>query len=224
MRKINIGIVACSRVAVKKFIPALKKSRCANLHSIGSRDAKKAQKFAEQFECVSYGTYTDVLTSKDVDVVYISTPITLREELTVTAIKNNKHIICEKPAFSSYKTASRLVEMSKKYNVKILDGWSFKYHKQHEIVKKYVENGAIGEIKNFIGQFTYPHPGPKDIRLNPELSGGVFFDSAGSAFVLKPDHLRYFEKVIPPPKKQNKEVSYATKKMNMLGGSYTPGM
>ena len=179
MRKLNIGIVACSKVAVNRFIPALQGSRFAKLYTIGSRNLKKAQQIAEQFNCENYGTYNDLLKNKDVDLVYISTPITLREGLTKTAIKNNKHVICEKPAFLNFKTASSLAEMSKKYNVKILDGWSFKYHKQHEIVKKFIENGSIGEIKNFFGQFTYPHPGPNDIRLNPELCGGVFFDSAG---------------------------------------------
>ena len=48
-----------------------------------------------------------------------------------------------------------------------------------ESLKNHIENGTIGEIKNFFGQFTYPHPKPGDIRLKPELSGGVFFDSAG---------------------------------------------
>ena len=43
----------------------------------------------------------------------------------------------------------------------------------------------------------------------------------GSAFVLKPDHLRYFEKIIAPMRRRNKDVSYATKKMDLLGGSYT---
>ena len=156
MRKLNIGIVACSNVAVKRFIPALLKSKNANLYIIGSRYVEKAHKFADQFNCSNYGNYNDVLINKDVDVVYISTPITLREELTVTAIKNNKHVICEKPAFTSFKTASRLADMSKKYNVRILDGWSFKYHKQHEIVKNLIENDTIGEIKNFVGPFMFP--------------------------------------------------------------------
>ena len=119
MRKINIGIVACSNVAIKRFIPALLKSKNANLYIIGSRYLEKAQKIADQFNCVNYGTYNDVLINKNVDVVYISTPITLREELTVTAIKNNKHVICEKPAFTSFKTASKLADMSNKYNVSL---------------------------------------------------------------------------------------------------------
>ena len=47
MRKLNIGIVACSNVAVKRFIPALLKSKNANLYIIGSRYLEKAQKIAD---------------------------------------------------------------------------------------------------------------------------------------------------------------------------------
>ena len=166
-------------MAVKRFIPALLKSRCANLYIVGSRDVEKAHQIANQFNCGKYGTYNDVFINRNVDVVYISTPITLREELTVSAIKNNKHVICEKPAFTSFKTASKLVAMSQEYSVRILDGWSFKYHKQHEIVKKHIESGKVGDIKLFTGQFTYPRPALGDIRLDPELGGGVFFDAAG---------------------------------------------
>ena len=111
MRKLNIGIVACSNVAVKRFIPALLKSKNANLSIIGSRYLEKAQKIADQFNCSNYGNYNDVLINKDVDVVYISTPITLREELTVTAIKNNKHVICEKPAFIDFDTSSKVLAL-----------------------------------------------------------------------------------------------------------------
>jgi predicted dehydrogenase len=179
MKKLNIGIIACSNVAVKRFIPALLKSQCANLYIVGSRDVAKAHKTANHFNCDKYGTYNDVFINANVDVVYISTPITLREELTLSAIKNNKHVICEKPAFISFETASKLVALCKQNKVRILDGWSFKFHKQHEIVKKYIESGIIGDVIFFSGQFMYPHPKKGDIRLNPELGGGVFFDAAG---------------------------------------------
>jgi|TARA_Y100000310_G_scaffold144551_1_gene143798 predicted dehydrogenase len=179
MKKLNIGIIACSNVAIKRFVPALLESQCAHLYIVGSRDTEKAHKIANQFNCDKYGTYNDVLINADVDVVYISTPITLREELALSAIKNNKHVICEKPAFNSFETASKLVALCKKNNIRLLDGWSFKYHQQHEIVKKYIESGIIGDAIFFSGQFMYPHPEKGDIRLNPELGGGVFFDAAG---------------------------------------------
>ena len=49
-----------------------------------------------------------------------------------------------------------------------------------------------------------------------------FFSDTGSAFRLKPNHLRYFETKIAKPKKQEKKLSYGPRKMSMLGGVYNP--
>lgn len=179
MRKINFGIIGCSSVASRRFIPALLQSKYANLEMIGSRDTQKADVFADKFKCNKHGTYKDVITDPDIDAVYISTPITLREELVSFAIKNNKHVISEKPAFLAYNTASRVVALCKEYKVRIMEGWVFKYHPQHAIVRKHINNNRIGAVKYFDGQFTYPLPGPDNIRLKPELAGGVFYDSVG---------------------------------------------
>ena len=179
MRKINFGIIGCSSVASRRFIPALLQSQYANLEMIGSRDSQKAEEFADKFECDKHGTYKDVITEPGIDAVYISTPITLREELVSFAIKNNKHVLSEKPAFLDYSTASKVVALCKKYKVRIMEGWVFKYHPQHAIVKKHINNNRIGTVKYFDGQFTYPLPGPDNIRLKQELAGGVFYDSVG---------------------------------------------
>jgi hypothetical protein len=39
----------------------------------------------------------------------------------------------------------------------------------------------------------------------------VFFDTNNSAFVLKPENLRYIPETIPLPPPQNPELSYATR-------------
>ena len=51
-----------------------------------------------------------------------------------------------------------------------------------------------------------------------------FFKNKSSAFRLKPNHLRYFEKKIAPPKPQNPKLSYAPRQKAMLGGAYNPSL
>ena len=51
-----------------------------------------------------------------------------------------------------------------------------------------------------------------------------FFNQRGSAFRLKPDHLRYFNTTIPTPKKQDPKLSYGPKQVSMLGGAYNPSL
>jgi hypothetical protein len=42
----------------------------------------------------------------------------------------------------------------------------------------------------------------------------MFFNDAGSAFVLKPEKLRYVPETIPDPPPQNPEVSFATREVS----------
>ena len=49
-----------------------------------------------------------------------------------------------------------------------------------------------------------------------------FFGQVGSAFRLKPDHLRYFERTVPDPPKQDPRLSLGPRRASALGGAYKP--
>ena len=51
-----------------------------------------------------------------------------------------------------------------------------------------------------------------------------FFMNRGTAFRLKPDHLRYFDKKIANPTPQDPKLSYGPKQVSMLGGAYKPSL
>jgi predicted dehydrogenase len=196
LKKTNFGIIACSNVAKNRFIPAILKSEYANLSFIASRKIDKAKIYAEKFGCNNYGNYEDALTNSKIDAVYISTPINFKKRLALKAIEYGKHIILEKPAFLNSNDASEILCLCKKKKLHFLEGWMFKYHPQHKKFLEIIKKKPFGQIKYFFGQFTYPKPPSGDIRLDPDLNGGVFYDSIGyplaaSIMILnkKPIHL-----------------------------------
>ena len=92
-RSIKIGVLGCSSVAQRNFLPALSSSDIAELWFVGSRNEEKAKDWAKQFGCKHFGTYEEVLES-DVDVVYISLPIALHEKWVIKAARSGKHVLC----------------------------------------------------------------------------------------------------------------------------------
>jgi predicted dehydrogenase len=61
-----------------------------------------------------------------------------------------------------------------------MEGYVPKYHPQHARARELIAEGRIGAPRFFEAEFTYPRPaGANEIRLKPELLGGVFHDSAG---------------------------------------------
>ncbi len=180
MGVVQFGIIACSSIARRRFLPALKLASGAQLGRIGSREVAKAALFAREFGAPRHGTYEDVLADPEVNAVYISTPPPLHAEWVHKAAAAGKHVLCEKPAFSSGIEALEAVQACRAAGVRLMEGYVPKFHPQHARVRMLVAEGRIGVPKFFEAEFTYPRPaGADDIRLKPELLGGVFHDSAG---------------------------------------------
>lgn len=176
-RYLSFGIIGCSRVAYRSFIPGINSSRKAKLSAIGSRSTEKARNWSKQFGCEIVGSYEDVLKS-NVDAVYISLPVGLHEEWVTKAANAGKHIICEKSASTSFVSTKRMIDECKRNNTRIIECFPFRFHPQHSKVRSYIDKGKFGEINNFIGLYGFPSPQEGDIRLNKDLGGGALNDAA----------------------------------------------
>ena len=164
--------------------------------------------------------------------------------IPILELKRKVVIIVNDP-YGNYKGTpfEELVNMSGKSN----DGTGMPFvnmYKNIDITQDYDTKETINVNKQFIGitrpDFTkvkknhssQPHidSGNQFIMMNfSEVDAYLqqyikFFSDVGSAFRLKAPHLRYVEKKIPKPKKQDKKLSYAPRKISMLGGVYNPQM
>jgi len=179
MAPIHFGIIACSSVARRRFLPALKGCKGGVLERVGSRDQTKAEQFGREFNCAKHGDYEQVLADPEVEAVYISTPPSHHDEWVNKALARGKHVWCEKPAFRDYRSAAEAVQRCRSAKLRLVEGYSFRWHPQHARVRAVVAEGRIGQARFFHAEFTYPRPQSNDIRLKAQLDGGVFRDSAG---------------------------------------------
>ena len=177
LNRLKFGIIGCSRIAKKSVIPAILKSEFAELGIIGSRNIEKSREFAKEFNCKKNGTYDDVILDDSINAVYISTPIGTHAELAMKAASAGKHVYCEKSATDSFTSAKEMVECSKNNNVRIMEGFMFRFHPQHKKVKELINNNKIGDLDSFYGSFGFPSFPEGDIRYNKELGGGFLNDS-----------------------------------------------
>ncbi len=164
MEPLKFGIIGCSRIAKRSVIPAIQKSEFAELEIIGSRSTDKAKEFANEFNCEKFGTYEDVISDDSVDAVYISTPIHSHAKIAKFAIESGKHVYVEKSSVANLREAKEIVKSAKQNNVRIMEGFMFRFHPQHQKVKELIKNGKIGEVKSFNGVFGFPAFPEGDIR------------------------------------------------------------
>jgi len=110
------GILGLGKIA-HKFVIDLKLIEDVEIVSCASRSISNAINFAGIHEIGrSYGSYQELFEDKEVDIIYIGTTHDSHAELSIEAMKNGKHVLCEKPLAINQKDVQRMVEASRKYN------------------------------------------------------------------------------------------------------------
>lgn len=180
----NWGILGCANIAVTSVVPAILKTDPEAKIIFSSRDKKKAQLLAKQFNCSFVTGYDALLSIENIEAVYIPLPTGLHYEWVKKAILANKHVLVEKSATNNYEEAQEIISLAKKRNVAVVENFQFQHHSQHQYVFNLLKNNEIGEIRSFRSSFGFPpFLENSNIRYNKDLGGGALLDAG--AYVLK---------------------------------------
>jgi predicted dehydrogenase len=178
MKKVSWGILSTAKIGVGKVIPAMQKGKYSQIKAIASRSMEKAEKAAQRLGIPkAYGSYEQLLEDPEIEAVYNPLPNHLHLEWTIKALKAGKHVLCEKPIGLNFKEADHLrKEMRKFPDLKVMEAFMYRFHPQWPAVKKLINEGTIGELKNIHSIFSYYNDNPEDIRNQPEIGGGGLLD------------------------------------------------
>ena len=110
------------------------------------------------------------------DVVIISTLVKSLAPIALDAVKNNKHVLVEKPAGKNFAELEQIINIANEKNLIVKAGFNHWYHPAILKAKEIITNNhdKTGDIMFIRGR--YGHGGrvgyDKEWRANPELSGG----------------------------------------------------
>ena len=88
----------------------------------------------------------EVLTSTQVDVVAVVTPVWTHFELAKLALENGKHVFVEKPFTSTTAQAEQLIELAERKNLKIMVDHTFLFTGAVKRIKQFVDDGTLGGL------------------------------------------------------------------------------
>lgn len=174
---VRVGILGCSDIALRRFVPALLRSTEARMTAVASRDQGKAAAFVPGVPYETLG-YEQLLASPNVDLVYISLPNHLHEEWTIRALEQGKHVLCEKPLGLSRSSVERMLAVAGERGLLLYENLMFLHHPQHAAVKALIDRGRIGRVTELRSVFGIPGFGEGNFRLDPARGGGAFHDLA----------------------------------------------
>ncbi len=146
--------------------------------AVGSRDADKAKRFAEDHGITTaHGSYDDLVADPEVDAVYVATPHVFHEQNALLAIRAGKHVLVEKPFTVSADEAGRVLAAAREAGVVALEAMWTRYLPQQARLREVVRSGVIGEPRLLTASHMQSLPTDPQHRLNdPALGGGALLD------------------------------------------------
>lgn len=176
--KLRWGLLSTAGIN-RALIGPLKAAARSDLVAVASRDAARAQAYAQEWGIPrSHGSYEALLADPDVDVVYISLPNSMHAEWTVKAAAAGKHVLCEKPIVTTLDEFDRIQAAAAAHGVTIFEAFMYLHHPQTRRLLELIDAGVLGEVQMVSSWFHFYLPAARrdNIRLNPELSGGSLWD------------------------------------------------
>jgi predicted dehydrogenase len=176
-RTINWGILSTGRIS-EKFASDLQFVPNARLAAVGSRDADRAFEFARKFNAQrAYGSYEELASDKDIDVIYIGTPHVSHCENTLLCLDKGKAVLCEKPFAMNETEVLRMILKAREKNVFLMEAIWTRFIPAIKKVLELIQSGAIGDIVHIKADFGYKAQYDPAWRLfNKELGGGSLLD------------------------------------------------
>lgn len=184
MKQVRVGILGCANIAVRSLAPAFQEHDAFSLIAFAGRDINKTAKTSKIFNCEALPSYQALIDRTDIDLVYIPLPNALHFEWVIKSLQSGKHVLCEKSLGCDYEEVEAMVSEARKNGKLLIENFQFRFHSQHQFVKKILNDGEIGAIRCFRSSFGFPpFPTSDNIRYTKELGGGALLDAG--AYTIK---------------------------------------
>lgn len=141
------AIISTGRHPDTKMAPAINAATGSALAAVVSRDAGRAQAFADKHgAAAAYNDVDAMLADPAVDVVYVASPNALHREHTLKAAAAGKHVLVEKPMALTVEDCQAMIDACASAGVKLGVGFHLRTHPGHQRVRAMVAAGELGEI------------------------------------------------------------------------------
>lgn len=121
MDKIRFGVVGTNNIS-RWVIEGGREDSRFEVTAICSRSKEKGEAFAASLDIPHIFTSIDEMASSDlIDAVYIATPNSTHEQISIMCMNHGKHVLCEKPFASNAREARMMVEAAVRNKVVLME-------------------------------------------------------------------------------------------------------
>ena len=178
--KINVAVIGCGCIATSAHIPAYMKSDRAEIKHFCDIIPEKADAAVAKNGCgKAVYDYHEILDDPELDAVSVCTHNDMHSVIAIDFMKHGKDVLCEKPAARILSEALEMEKVSYDTGRILSIGVCNRYSNAVNHIKKYIEEGKLGEVYHVYASFRAHRSIPGlggDFTKHAASGGGALID------------------------------------------------
>lgn len=168
-KSIKVGVIGLGQMGIL-HARIYKKLPLVELVAICEYNDERREEYANEFGCKAYKDYKEMLEDPTIEAVSIVLPDNIHRECVEIAVKNNKHILLEKPLAKELEDGKAMYEITKDYDKIFTVGFLLRFDPRFNLIKQSLDNGELGEIIHLYCRRNSPIIGPRRYIGESDLS------------------------------------------------------
>lgn len=152
----SVGIVGCGVIGTR-LADSFTEHDATNVRAACDVDEATLSEFAETYDCEeTYTDYRELVTSEEVDVVYVGVPPALHRDVVEAALDAGKHVVCEKPIAEDAEEGQEMVDAAADADVVTAVNLPFRYTPGFVAMRERIAAGESGDPRRVRLTFRFP--------------------------------------------------------------------
>ena len=178
MSTVRIAVVGAGAIAQLAHLPAISRTKGAQLVALCDNDRAKARSLADRFDIPDVFTDIEELLEYDqLDAVVVATPNHLHEPHVLRALAAGVHVLCERPLALSSRGVERILAAATRADRKVVVANNHRFRTDVQALDRFLRGGELGRLMAFRAGSYHLKRTPEPWRTRrAEAGGGVFIE------------------------------------------------
>lgn len=175
---IRFAVVGLGHFAQSAILPAIHRQRGASVTALVSGTDEKLSELGPRYGAThlcSYAQYDDLLSSGEIDAVYIALPNDLHADAAIRAASYGVHVLCEKPMAPTEAECQQMIDACRREDVRLMIAYRLHFQAANLHVIDLIRRGAIGDPRVMSSVFSF-QVNDANTRIEPRPGAGPLFD------------------------------------------------
>ncbi|HOC03296.1 MAG TPA: Gfo/Idh/MocA family oxidoreductase [bacterium] len=144
--KYAVGVVGAGGIG-QYHIGGWKKIPDVVIYGIADSSKETLDKVKLKYD-ISFATtdYKKLIGIEEIDIIDICTPNAFHYPVAIAALKNKKHVICEKPLATNSAHIEKMIQAARENKRKLMAAQNQRFTLAGQATKRVIDNGFLGEI------------------------------------------------------------------------------